>query len=79
MSWKRSVKEVFVYRTDDLSLFSDVGREGYYRAFCSVSSNVTCLVSKVDAASVTYAMLVIHLFQCPVYTMPQYSKRSLAF
>lgn len=34
MSWKRSVKEVFGYRTDDLSLFSEMGREGYYRAFC---------------------------------------------
>jgi len=33
MSWKRSVKEVFAYWTDDLSLFSDMGREVYYRAF----------------------------------------------
>ena len=34
MSWKRSVKEVFGHRADYLSLFPDMGREGYYRAVC---------------------------------------------
>jgi hypothetical protein len=71
MSWKRSVKEAFGYRTDDRNLFSDIGREVCYRGFCWIRSNVTCHLGKVDAASVTYAMRVIHFF-C-AYCAPSWS------
>jgi hypothetical protein len=62
MCWKRSVKAVFGCWTDDWSLFSDMDREGCYRAFCWISSNVSCPLGKVDAASVTCAMRVINFF-----------------
>lgn len=76
MSWKRSVKKMFGYRMDDLSLFSKMGR-GHYRAFRWLSSNVTCLVGKVDAASVPCATRVIHLFLSPLHTIAEFPKRSL--